>query len=845
MFSFLNNEQIADKKFYKPEPSLGEKHLSVTDYLGDGVFFNRSGQYGKIYELDAGVYDEPLTERELGFEFDKFQRFLADILPGLGKSTANTVVQVICSQRKAASFPELSAKTPAGEILKREVNHVASLGLINRRFIIAVLWQPQTSFLSQLKADLKISLTSNPESYFEKLTREKDFFLRQLKRIENSAEVSFRSWSDKDYIAYVNSVLNPGKKLDFDLGAEPFHYLSKNIFTDSVKATGKGFDLSSGKNIRSFYWSQLPAHFILGRFKTFLSKLPMTDYEICWTMSHGEISLKMEHGARLLWFSRGPAFEEHKKDWDSLRKKINGRNPYGKMSLSLTTYNVDEDIETAVSKASTLYLGSPVVLEERHGPQMITRSLPLNTTPEENSILGRFTTKSLDTAIGFLPIYDGPRGEGVRLWMNNRRFPTWFNLFSGEQNRTGFVLGRMGAGKSVLNGSLILEFKEQFPSGLVRVIDIKSSYAKLCDLLSGKLVSFTEEDFQRRPFSPFAVEKWENADIALVRSFLCSSIALLNPDAQIGIEHTEIIDEALKICANLQEEDKEWSNDSGNDVDPHFVWSDVKSKLEVAAEQKNHKDMKIVGEILRWTSAFDKTGSYGFLFNTYEARGQSDLSEFVVYDLGNMDDEKLKTMAAQLVSMKVTRDLRKVAESVPKFVVFEELGVYLTGEDEKTQAMANRFVVNITKTVRKIGGIPYGITNAVEDFLTKEGGVSFLNQAVTQIYLPFTDSMVQSLVMASKGENSKISLNEADIDIIRNLEIKDGEYSQAYVISKVDGRVYKGVINMPLSPSMYALLNTNPTPRARYNELRSSGYSAIEAIDSLAQDFEKKRSKRQ
>ena len=164
-----------------------------------------------------------------------------------------------------------------------------------------------------------------------------------------------------------------------------------------------------------------------------------------------------------------------------LSEKVGPINPYGKLNLSLTAFDVTGDIETAVSKAAIIYLGTPIRMEKRHGPQLIMRALPLNCSDEENGILGRFTTKTLDTAMGFLPVYDGPGGAGIRVWMNNRRFPTVTT--STLANRTTVLLGRMGAGKSVMNGSCILEFMERFPTGIVRVIDKKSSYAKLCDLL--------------------------------------------------------------------------------------------------------------------------------------------------------------------------------------------------------------------------------------------------------------------------------------------------------------------------------------------------------------------------
>ncbi|MDD9950343.1 MAG: hypothetical protein OXT67_02135, partial [Zetaproteobacteria bacterium] len=298
------------------------------------------------------------------------------------------------------------------------------------------------------------------------------------------------------------------------------------------------------------------------------------------------------------------------------------------------------------------------------------------------------------------------------------------------------------------------------------------------------------------------------------------------------------LNEALRICANNQEQDQLWQKKEGGKIHAHFTWEEVKTKLERSAEAKGHRSMAIVDDLRRWTTSFDKTGSLGFLFNAREeAESLSDSTQLIVYDLDDIQDERLKNIAAQLVAMKVTRDIKKFDLSLTKLVQFEELGVYLEGENEKTEAMANRFVMNITKTIRKMNGIPFGITNAVEDFFQKKGGKSFWKQATQKIFLPFTSDMVSSLEQGVK--NGDIKLTEADIDIIRNLHIKDGAYSQAYIVSENTG--YKAVIDMPLSPTLYALLNTSPSQNARYQNLRKLGHSAAEAINQLADEFAKQR----
>ena len=504
--------------------------------------------------------------------------------------------------------------------------------------------------------------------------------------------------------------------------------------------------------------------------------------------------------------------------------------------------SVDYEIESKIRRSALNYLNIPINLENRHAPLLISSCLPLNCSSEENSIVGRFRPMRLENALGFLPVYDGPYRKGYKLWQSTRGFPTSFDIFGGDQNRTTVILGKMGSGKSVINNTLILEFRARFPEGIIIVIDKKTSYQKSSDLIGGKVVRFTKENFKKAPYSPFAVKDWKDEDIELVISFITTAISESNPKAQIMDEHTEVLSEALKICIKLQEEDQEYALKEGGEIHPHFIWKDVLEQLEAAAVNKGFKSTAPVDELRRWTTSFSKTGQLGFLFCEYEKEEKfSESLNFIVYDLEGISDPRLQTIAARLVGLKVSREVLRYPESIPKLIIFEELGVYLEGDSQETQEQANRLVCNITKTIRKKNGIPVGITNAVDDFFTKAGGKSFWQQSTQKIFLPFTSEMVGSLY--ERIEKKEIQgLGKADLDIIKSLHIKDGHYSQAYVMSDVAD--FKASVNLPLSPSMYALVNTSPLTNQRYMDLKKSGKTTLEALDIDAKEFaEKKRRK--
>ncbi|HYX33506.1 MAG TPA: hypothetical protein VE954_10360 [Oligoflexus sp.] len=538
-----------------------------------------------------------------------------------------------------------------------------------------------------------------------------------------------------------------------------------------------------------------------------------------------------------MWFAVGPSYKKTREDLQSFDENIGNLNPYGKLSLKLVTYNIDKATERRILRYAIQYLNVPVICEDRVGPHLISTALPLNCGSEHNSIVGRHRTIRLAPALGFLPIYGGYRGTGYRLWRSNRGFECRFDRFAGEQNRTTITLGMAGAGKSVSDGFDIMEFKARYPDSAVIVVDNKSSYERLADLLGGKVVKFDEDFLKENPYSPFAIKTWEKEDINLVVSFISSCIAWVNPYAEFTSDHSEILVEAIKMCVNNHAKDLAWAQEHPEraaSVPPHFTLVQVLEKLEPAADLKNFRgSMEAVDQLRKWLVPFTKTGQFGFLFSEHEKPQEHDSHKFMVYDLGGISDQRLQSMAAQLVALKLIRDIKKLGRATQKFIIFEELGVFLHGESETTKDIANRLVKNITKTVRKYNGIPHGITNGVEDFFDRRGGQAFWAQATRKIFLPMTHAMIEKLEEKAKD------LDSADIDILKSLHIKDGVYTQAYIILGQGRDQVKVVIEIPLSPTAGAVFITTGSVCAYYDDLRSKGVNVIDTLENLSDHIER------
>ena len=308
----------------------------------------------------------------------------------------------------------------------------------------------------------------------------------------------------------------------------------------------------------------------------------------------------------------------------------------------------------------------------------------------------------------------------------------------------------------------------------------------------------------------------------------------MNPDAVITDCTQKILTEALKLAANDHERNQQHSGDTAAECSLHVTWIDIKKKLETAADAKGSNNALIgvaLDEIRKWTVSFDKTGQFGFLFCEYERPdSRSQDARVVVYDLDGISDPRLQVIASQLAFLKISRDLKKLPRADRKLIVFEELGILINSESATSSQLATAFIRNVVKTARKIGAQAIGITNELDDFIRSEAGKTFWKIATQKLFLPQSDA-AKSDIETELGKE----LSSADIDIIKDLVIKKGLYSQAYLISQKAH--FKASFLVPLSALMFAIVSTDPATEQMYKSLREQGMEPAQAIEAMARDF--------
>lgn len=850
------NLKITDmKKSIELPPSFAEAHIPLRQELMNHIFLLSNGDLGLVYEIN-GIYDEPLTSQELEEKIYPLFKFVRQLCVGIPAHSdyKNTAIQIICSGRQIEKpLPKPLTKpietqaysfsqTDVGHILETEEELLFQLGLVKRRFFLTVRFKPVYkkskilgTFFNALKLGKSKRVDGEKTSLILKAAKEFDDILKN-QEMEFSLGGKLERLGAEDVIKYLENVIHGAKSPPHIFTGDKT--ISQNIYNPKTASDAQGFMLDDKTRLSSFILDQLPREGRVGLLKHFMDALPVKNWDLVWCFTGGQRVFGSALSAQASWFSHGPAHQTKYDELIHFQNNVDTLRPHGVQSFRLLTYGCSEAESSQIQTLAVDYIGARLVPEKQIGVHMVTSSLPLCLDPTCHNLPGRSKTIRLENATFFWPIFDGPsQKEGTRWFVSRCNTPTRFDLFAGEGNRMTTILGTSRAGKSCLMNQLLLEFMDRFPDGLIRIIDKKTSYLKLADLLGGKIVSFSESFLRKNPYSPFALENWNDDDIETLYVLVATAMTQKNPGIHLSSIHAEILRDAIKLAFNNHAINVEHAKDKVDHIDPHPIWTDILAALPTAAGIKEENNISGANQakedLTKWSVNLTKTGQYGFIFSSHEKKTSfTHQARFLTYDLDGIADPVLQLLASQMAFLKITRDFATLSRGTPKLIVFEEMGMLLHGDSE-AQKLNEAFIQNVVKTCAKLNAVGISITNSVADYADQAAGRIFWNMATQRLFLPLNKAMIAELSEKFKGEFSS-----ADLQILGSLNIdRNLKRSQLYIKSENTTSPYVGSVNLPLTVGMDALINSDGKQVEQYQRLRDQGMEAKEALDNLIETY--------
>lgn len=387
--------------------------------------------------------------------------------------------------------------------------------------------------------------------------------------------------------------------------------------------------------------------------------------------------------------------------------------------------------------------GLSVVPDNKIVLPLFWNTLPLYPSLESLKNTNRIFTMTTKHAAIFAPLfsdYRNLRSSYSQVYYTRRGNLYGFDPMTG-QNHNGLVLGSSGGGKSAtMNNFIEQEYESQ---ALIRIIDEGRSYKKLCAVLGGTFIEFTEKS--NVCLNPFTLVKDINAELDQLARIV----------KQMASPTTHLDDYSMSMIKKA--------------IVSSFSMAAQKTTItDVADFLSKHEDENIK-KLGRQLHDYTDRGPYGKYFD-----GDNNLnldSQMVVLELeGLKATPELKTVVMMVLLARIQMDMFFNETYPRKYVVFEEVTSYLS------IPVVAKYISDFYARIRKYRAGCWLVTQNIENVGQSEEIRSIINNANYVIYLPYKTSEIKKLV-----ENGYIKNDPFTIKTMESLRLFKGQYSEAMI----------------------------------------------------------------
>jgi len=342
-------------------------------------------------------------------------------------------------------------------------------------------------------------------------------------------------------------------------------------------------------------------------------------------------------------------------------------------------------------------------------------------------------------------------------------------------NRSKFVLGSSGTGKSFFMNSLLEQY--MLYNYDVVIVDVGHSYSGLCSYFGGKYYTYTEQN--PITMNPFMISEDEyNLE---KKDFLKTLLGLLLKGAEGTVSQIE--DTVFSNVISAYYADFFSGNLNAGLVlnfDSFYHYS-IEKITQIKENERVSFELDEYRYVLR---KFCAGGEYGRLLN--EIAKASDFSErFIVYEIDSIKENKVLFPIVTLVIMDLVLQKMRHRTGQRKALILEEAWKAIA-----SPLMAN-YILYLYKTMRKFWGEPIVVTQELGDIIG--------NAVIKDSILASSDTIClldQSKFRGNYAQVAKLlSLNEVEqrkIFTINNLDNRTarGKFKEVYIKRGSVGEVY-------------------------------------------------------
>ena len=321
-------------------------------------------------------------------------------------------------------------------------------------------------------------------------------------------------------------------------------------------------------------------------------------------------------------------------------------------------------------------------------------------------------------------------------------------------NRSKFVLGGSGSGKSFFTNHLMRSYYEQ--GAHIVIVDIGNSYKGLCEFVDGYYFIYTEKN----PicFNPFWLPDGETLDIEKKESIKTLLLALWKKNEEVFLRSEYV---ALSSALQLYFEKLAGNRQLLPCFNTFYEFLEDEFIQVLANNRVKEKDFDI-DNFLYVLRPFYKKGEYDYLLNA-ETHLDMLRERFIVFELGNIKSNPTLFSVVTITLMETFLNKIRQLAGIQKVFVIEEAWKNLArpGMDE--------YIQNLYKAIRKHFGEPIIVTQEVEDIISNPiVKNSIINNSDCKILLDQGklqnrfDQIQDLLGLTEKDKSLVLSLNKAN-----------------------------------------------------------------------------------
>lgn len=542
-----------------------------------------------------------------------------------------------------------------------------------------------------------------------------------------------------------------------------------------------------------------------------------------------------------------PIMRKEAEDWRLAVESFENGECLLHMSNQILLFPEKQDHRDAIEAARASYkaAGLELVVDDFMQLQGLLASLPMTGGPllaADVKAAQRSTTKTTGNAANMLPIIADWKGSPP---LAGREFPTpVINLVSRRGqilsvnpfanpngNYNGAVIGASGTGKSVLLNEIATGVLRT--GGRVWIIDHGRSYQKLCAVLQGQYIDFSDlphADGSYDCLNPFSLIEDIDKDL----SFLLPIVAqMASPSQQLDdlrLSHLAVHFKSTWLKASREGRiptmtdlaDSLIHNGRIGGRKPHIDdenWTHYFNSLS-RAEQEHLNDPRISDLGIQLTP-FCKGGAYQTFFEG-EANIRFD-NKFVVLELEQLKNKKtLQSVILMLLMCLIDNEMKHGSRKESKLVIIDEAW------DLMGEGHSGKFIEEGYRRARKYNGSFFTATQSPADYWKKETSRAALENTDCLFILHQNQESLQQLKL--KGH---IAMDEHQIKLLESLTTVAGTYSEVFVRI---GDQPPSVNRLILDPYSQLLASSHPHDVESINAYLQQGLSMHEAIESVLRD---------